>query len=623
MAGRRFLATLLAVCALGGALRLWHLSSIHGTPFYDFDATWASSDMNANLSWAHHVASGDWLDRNAWRPHFTWQDNVADAETWERWLGPSTYYQPPLYTYLVALSIRGTGGVDAWRFLQTLLGAVNILLVGLLARRFFGPAAGIVAALFVAGYAPFILYDSELLRGTLVITLNTAALLALSATPVKESRGRCILAGALLGAAYLCDSAVITFLPLAFIWAIWIRPGAPAGRGREAAWIAAGLAAALLPLVARNLVVGAPILSSTTRAPLAFVMGNAPDSRPVGAVIPQGTEEILKASDYKVLGTILATIGAYHGAIGDLALKQWEKLSGLWNAYEVPDNPSFYYAALHSPVLTWGLRFSCVGGLGLAGMLLAARRARESSLLYLYLASVLALFLLAHVVSRYRQPLVIPLAIFAGLALTEGARALAARRWGAAAAVLGGATALSFALPSTPPPGYRYYRPSEFVIAADALEQKGEVTLASKELRQALALANGENVPDTERVKLNLALGELFLRHERYPEALSAFRDVLDDEGDNAEALIAVGGIHHDTNQPMEALSTLMRAEQVSPDNAEVEARLGHLLWVTFHDGAAALPHLRKALDLAPNSPAAADLSAWATQAGAASGKTP
>jgi len=620
MAGRHFLAILLAVCALGAGLRLWHLSSIRETPLYDFDATWASSDMNANLSWAKAVAAGDWLDRNAWRPHFAWQDNVADGPTWDRWLGPSTYYQPPLYTYLVALSVRATGGADAWRLAQTLLGAVNVMLIGLLGRRLFGPAAGIVAALLVAGYAPYILYDSELLRGPVVIALNAAALLALSGVP---SRARFILAGGLLGAAYLADSAIITFLPLVFVWAIWIRPGASSGRAREAAFIAAGLAAALLPLVARNLAVGAPAFSSTTRAPLAFVMGNAPDSRPVGAIIPESTAEILKAGDYKVMGTILATIGAYHGAIGDLLLKQWDKLSGLFSAYEVPDNPSFYYAALHSPVLAAGLRFTCVGGLGIVGMLLAVRRARESSLLYLYLASVLALFLLAHVVSRYRQPLVMPLAIFGAFALVEGTRALAARRWGAAAAILGGATALSFALPSAPPPGYRYYRPAEFVIAAEALEQKGDVARAAKELRQAAALANGENVTEVERVKLNLALGELFLRHERYPEALSAFRDVLDDEGDNAEALIAVGGIHHDTNQPMEALATLMHAEQVSPDNAEVEARLGHLLWVTFHDGAAALPHLRKALDLAPNSPAAADLSAWATQAAAASGKTP
>jgi tetratricopeptide (TPR) repeat protein len=98
---------------------------------------------------------------------------------------------------------------------------------------------------------------------------------------------------------------------------------------------------------------------------------------------------------------------------------------------------------------------------------------------------------------------------------------------------------------------------------------------------------------------------------------------VLEEDPGNAEALIATGGIHHDTNQPIEALAMLMRAEKVAPDNAEVEARLGHLLWVTFHDGPRALPHLKKALDLAPNSRAAPDLRALETQAAAAAGTAP
>src|SRR5262249_18007978 len=134
-------------------------------------------------------------------------------------------------------------------------------------------------------------------------------------------------------------------------------------------------------------------LSTTTRAPLAFIMGNAPGAMPVGAAIPEGTAEILAASDYRTGATILETIRAHHGNLGALIGMQWEKLSGLFNAYEVPDNPSFDYAALDSPVLRWGLRFSCLSGLALAGMLIGAGRARTFAILYLYTASVLTLFL--------------------------------------------------------------------------------------------------------------------------------------------------------------------------------------------------------------------------------------
>src|SRR6266850_3692579 len=343
LTARRFLVILLLIGALGAGLRLAHLYFIKGTAFYHFDETWTSSDMRANREWAQQIASGDWLDRNAYRPHFSWQDNVADPATWTRWFGPSTYYQPPLYIYLAALSIRGTGSPDALRLLQTLTGAVNVVLIGLLGRRVAGPAAGLIAALLTAGYAPFILYDSELLRGTFVITLNTLALLALLRAGRGIESGKkagFILAGSLLGVTYLLDSAIVTFIPLAFVWALLTpaggegaeagdgdtRPGPGSGASRtagmpgqrgslpwaRAAWLAAGLVAALLPLVVRNAVVGAPLLSSTTRAPFAFVIGNAPDASPVGAVVPESAGRILAASDYRVGATIVETLRAHH-----------------------------------------------------------------------------------------------------------------------------------------------------------------------------------------------------------------------------------------------------------------------------------------------------------------------
>jgi tetratricopeptide (TPR) repeat protein len=642
---RRFFAILALVGAAAIGLRFAHLAAIRGTALYAFDKAWPSSDMYSNRAWAEHLAAGDWLDRDAYRPHFAWQDNVADAETWDRWFGHSTYYQPPLYTYLLAIGIRAAGSPDLFRWLQALLGGVNVMLIGLLGRRIAGPWAGLIAAAACAAYAPFILYDAELLRGTLVITFDVLALLALhrAASPSIEPGGRpaagpapWILAGAALGAAYLTDSAIVTFIPLALLWTVAVgrqaeleggkRAGAPEALKHgllRAGWLAAGLGVALVPLAARNIAVGAPILSTTTRAPLAFVMGNAPDATPVGAVIPESTSDILHRSDYGVMRTILATISAYHEGVSDLLAMQWKKLVGLMDSYEVPDNPSFYYAAIRSPVLAYGLRFFCLSGLGLTGLLLAARRPRESLLMYAFLVGFLSLFLFAHVVSRYRQPLVVPLAIYAGFALVEAGRALRERRVAVAAAILAGGVAISLALPRTPPPGYRLYRPAEFLVAASKWEADGDVTRAGSELREGIALAEKENAPAQEKIHLGLQLGELYLRHARYPEALDVLRDVLEEDPRNAEALAAAGAAYHDTNQPMEALQTLLKAESADPDNAEVQARLGHLYWVVFHAGDKALPHLRKALELDPTGPAAPGLSAMASQIAAATGLAP
>lgn len=665
MSHRRFLRLLLLVALLAAGLRIGHLVAIRDTSFYRFDETWLSSDMHANRVWALKLAEGDWLDREAYRPYYDWQERVASRETWSRWLGPSTYYQPPLYTYALAIGLRVVGSLDDVRWLQALLGAVNVLLIGLLGRRFASPGAGLLAALLVAGYAPFILYDAELLRGTLVITLHLLTLLALhaaaygpaagpagagegsrlrralrqTAARLGGSAGGWLLAGFVLGMAYLGGSAIVSFVPLAILWALLTdrlgteegSGGSPARRGpgawkpgiSRAALLVAGFLVALIPLVLRNTAVGAPLLSSTTRAPLAFIMGNAPGAMPVGAAIPESTVAILGASDYGLASTVVETLRAHRGDAGTLLAMQWAKLQGLFNSYEVPDNPSFYYAALQSPVLAWGLRFSCLSGLGLVGLILSARRYRAHLLLHLYLLGTLSLFLLASVVSRYRQPLVIPLAIYAGFALTEAWRAARERRFVLAASVIAGSVLISLALPRTPPPGYRYYRAAEFLVAAGYLEGKGEVDAAGREIKQAIELADREHVPDRVRIELGLALGELYTRNERFPEALSAYRDVLDDDPRNAEALAMSGAIHHELDHPMRALQVLMRAEAADPTNREVQARLGHLYWFVFEDGGRALSHLRKALELDPSAPDARNLSALAAQISAATGLTP
>jgi len=643
-----FWRLLVVIALVAAGARLAHVASIRGTPMWSFDRSWIESDMYANRQWAESLAAGNWLDSPAFSPRFGWQDGVASPETWKEWLGASTYYQPPLYTYLLAVGIKVWGNPDLFRWAQALLGTVNVVLLGMLGWRLVSPAAGLIAAAFAAGYAPFIFYDGELIRGPLVVFLHLLVLLALHRASRSDAASRAGpgggkppaiwktwgLAGAMLGVTYLGDSAIVTFVPLAAAWAFFApwRAGAPKGPASKldprsglsrAALVVAGMLAALLPLVVRNAAVGAPLFSDTTRAPLAFVMGNAPGAAPVGAAIPESAPAILNESGYRTLPTILDTLAAYHGSFGPLVELQLRKLQGLFNSYEVPDNPSFYYAALHSPVLARGLRFSCVAGLGLVGLLLSANGAWRYSLLQLYLAGTLALFLSAHVVSRYRQPLVIPLAIFAGLALTKAWENARARRALAAVSIVAGSVALSFALPSSPPPGYRYYRPAEFLVAAGWLDSQGDVNAAASEIKQAIQLAKEEHASEGVRKDLGLALGSLYVRHERYPEALSAYRDVLDDDPRDPEALAVVGGIYQDMNEPMQALKTLMRAEKADPLNGEVQARLGYLYWFVFQDGEQALQHLRRALEIAPNSAAAPKLSALASEIASKTGLAP
>ena len=174
--------------------------------------------------------------------------------------------------------------------------------------------------------------------------------------------------------------------------------------------------------------------------------------------------------------------------------------------------------------------------------------------------------------------------------------------------------ALSLALPSMPPPGYRVHRKAEFLVAAAAYEERGEVSRAGKEVARGIGFALRENAPVEERIEMGLELGSLYMRNERFPEALSAYRDVLEEDPKNVEALLATGGIYHDTRQPMEALVTLERVVSLEPRNVEAHARLGQLYWVTFKEAKLALEHIRSALEIDPSGPAAAGLSALAAR---------
>ena len=532
-----------AVIAVALVARLAHLAVIRNHPFYDLHTLWEGSDMHQYVAWAGHLTGGDWLDEDTFRPYFRWQQGIASPGVWNSWYGAHVYYQPPLYTYLLAATLALTNSLDAFRVGQIVLGAINCALISLLGSRLHGAAAGWIAGLGAAVYAPFILYDGEILRGTVVMTTQLLLLLALArGHEGKEHRrwGRAAAwAGLAFGIAYLTDPAILLFAPMALLWVWWSAGQAGGGTTMRAlrapALFMAGILAALVPLMARNVAVGAPLFSSTTRGPLAFVMGNAPDARPAGVFIPPSTGSILGNAGYSMLGTIRGTLRLYNGHYAPLLAKQWQKARALWGSYEVPDNPSFYYAARVSPVVRFGLRFLPVAALGLVGLgltLLPASRDPRYALLPLYLLAGNALFFLAHVVSRYRQPMVIALMILGSHAVMWAAR----RKGVAAAGVAAAAAVIIFVLPWRPPEGYGYTRTAEYVIAARVCAGRGQMDRAAAEMNEVIEIARADSLLKQHLPVLLYTLGTMQASADRHEEAIVSFRAALAEDPDYGEA---------------------------------------------------------------------------------------
>jgi len=235
-------------------LRLIYLAQIRDSPLFDFPVV--DGKTYADLGRAMALDGG--------------------------WRGPvGPFWQPPLYPYFLGLLWTLVGGVD-WvlpRLVQAVLGALSCVLVWRLGERELSPGIGVAAGLGAALWAPFILFDGELLPATLAVFLDLAALQVLlstgrSATPGSRNAWS-LLAGALLGLAVLCVGNILAFVPLAIIW-IYRDPSWQIARWQAPMLLAGGVALAIAPATARNLVVADEFVLVSTNAGINAFIGNNP-----------------------------------------------------------------------------------------------------------------------------------------------------------------------------------------------------------------------------------------------------------------------------------------------------------------------------------------------------------
>lgn len=118
-----------------------------------------------------------------------------------------------------------------------------------------------------------------------------------------------------------------------------------------------GTIIAISPLVTRNMLVGAPPLSSSNCFAESFILGNAGGSSPFQSVIPSETGEILLETQGRGLAVIRETLKSHRDGWRGLVQLQFLKLLSLLDPFEAPDNLSFYFVAHISPVVRFGLRY--------------------------------------------------------------------------------------------------------------------------------------------------------------------------------------------------------------------------------------------------------------------------
>jgi 4-amino-4-deoxy-L-arabinose transferase-like glycosyltransferase len=308
---------------------------------------------------------------------------------------------------------------------QSLIGAVVVLLIGVMAGRAAGPRAAVAAAAIAAVYPPLVWMCAYVLSETLysLVALLAAYVLdrAMEHARVHRAGGAgAIAAGITAGCATLVRPVMVFFLPLAILWMLRRRRAALA-----VAFVAAALAV-VLPWTARNYRVYGRFILVASEGGVTFWTGNHPLSRGDGdlAANPdlKRAELEFRRAHPDLTAEQLEPL-YYRDALGHIARHPgwWLSLLARKGFYTVvPIGPSY---TLHSMKYFAGSVASYLLLLPFAAMGLRTiwRSPRRPVALLLLAASVMLAGLLFFPQERFRIPVLDPTMIVCAAALA-GAR---------------------------------------------------------------------------------------------------------------------------------------------------------------------------------------------------------
>jgi len=524
--GQRRKHTLIAIVTIALVLRVLCFLELAGSPCFWWHE-WAESDLNTFHSWALTVADGDRWSATVRPPLHGWHREVAEqyaqispeqwAELkaasppddpdaaaralWDRWCGGGRTYHDPLYPYVVAGTYMLLGPAVGWVYAwQMVLGIVTLVLVYVLARRYFGELAAIAAVGLGLLYGPLLFYEFVLLRAALIVFFGLLLVFLLDEARERQTALSWLGVGVALGFSLTLKAHFVLMIPaaVALLVARCLRPW------RRFVCCAVALALGLLigfgPAAVRNLVAGAPPLALASNGPPTFLTSNAEDSGYVHLGI-RHVGRILGETDNAFLPTAIATLRT-HPSFAHYLQLVGQKVLATWYWLEEPNNANFYYAQLHSKVLrSLPVSFGLIGPPAIIGLILALRRFPRCAPLYFVVLTNCAVLYVFFVFGRFRLPLVAALLPFAGFTLARLTQAVLARRWRAA-----GFTLLACALPGlyTMSP-----RLEDEPLTRPADVYAGHLVLYDVRLRSALAQGDLSAAADVLRGSLERQPGEV------------------------------------------------------------------------------------------------------------------
>jgi tetratricopeptide (TPR) repeat protein len=568
-------------------VRLVHLWQIRSAPFFSV----LMGDSHGYDQWAQRIAHGEWIGREV-------------------------FYQAPLYPYFLG-TIYAIGGRSfvLVRMIQALIGSASCALLGLAAARLFSKPAGIAAGVMLAVYAPAIFFDGLLQKSVLDVFFVCLALALISQTINTEHAKHedspswiWLWLGLAMGCLSLTRENALVFVVVIVAWALTTHE-----RLRHAAIFLVGLAIVLLPVAARNRLVGGGFFITTSQSGPNFYIGNNPHadgtyaSLRFGRGAPEYERQDATELAEHALGRRL-TPGEVSSYWTDQALAFITSRPGTWltlmgrkvallvNAAEMVDTESQETHAEWS----WPLRiagpvghFGLLIPLALFGVVVSWPSRSRLWVLYAMTLTYGASVVLFYVFARYRYPLVPFLILFAApgvLALPDAVR----RRevpggvW-TLVAIVGAAIVSNWPMLSTD-----FMRAVTETNLGTAFQADRRFDEAEAHYRRAIAIR-------TDYAPAFNNMGTALKAEGRLDEAVATYEQALRVQPDFPDAHYNLANALFEAGRTDEAIGHFESALRLMPGSVEAHNNLGIALAAKGRDEDAAA-QFRAALELDPES---------------------
>jgi 4-amino-4-deoxy-L-arabinose transferase-like glycosyltransferase len=291
---------------------------------------------------------------------------------WDGWIGRRTFWQDPLYPYLLAAVYATLGTRPAVVYaVHALAGVACVWLVYSITSALFGRASAVIAGIAAALYGPLIFYETLRLREVAITLAALAAVRAAMSALALRRASPWFAAGLAAGVAVLLKSSALLFAGALAAIIAWRERDDMAEVARAAGAFAAGIAIAMA--AARGTQRGGrrrAVQRGVDRA-AQFPQRERGGllARPGHAREPPRARHSRRHRRRRTRGSCARRSRRTRRGRNWLALLG-RKLAVFWRAAEIPDNANWRYFVLQAPWLRASLGF---------GLRRAARRRSASS----------------------------------------------------------------------------------------------------------------------------------------------------------------------------------------------------------------------------------------------------